>query len=178
MNSEIYFCADQHAVWDLNHCRALHSRNLTFGGEHTPSSLPAPPPVHLQSTPTGAPRRAVALLGQERQQETLGYNRRLGPGPSLGDGAGLTMVWDESLGMERQSSDKMVARDRGMAAIALVSLLPPALRQSHANVPRDGGTQRANTDLCPRPWRASVSGQAGCKSQGTSPHAVPPWGWH
>lgn len=35
------------------------------------------------------------------------------------------MVWDESLGMERQSSDKMVAQDSGLAAIALLSL-PPA----------------------------------------------------
>lgn len=83
--------------------------------------------------------------------ETLSYKRRLGPGPSLGDGAGLTMAWDESLGMERQSSDKMVAQDTGMAAIALVSLPPTTLRQSHANVPRNRGTQRTNTDLCPRP---------------------------
>lgn len=34
------------------------------------------------------------------------------------------MAWDESLGMERQSSDKMVARDSGMAAIALKPLPP------------------------------------------------------
>lgn len=59
------------------------------------------------------------------RKEILGYKRRLGSGPSLGDGARLTMVWDESLGMERQSSDKMVAQDSGLAAIALLSL-PPA----------------------------------------------------
>lgn len=91
---------------------------------------------------------------------------------------GLTMAWDESLGMERQSGDKMVAQDGGTAALALVSLPPAALRQSHANVPCNGGAQRANTGLCPRPRRASVSGQAGCKSQGTAPHAMPPQGWH
>lgn len=56
-------------------------------------------------------------------RETLSY-RRSGSVPSLGDGAGLTMAWDESLGMERQSSDKMVARDSGMAAIALKPLPP------------------------------------------------------
>lgn len=46
--------------------------------------------------------------------------------PSLGHGTGLTMAWDESLGMERQSSDKMVAQDSGTAAIALEPLPPTA----------------------------------------------------
>lgn len=64
---------------------------------------------------------------RETFRETLSDKRRLEPGPGLGDGAGLTMAWDESLGMERQSSDKMVAQDRGMAAIVLMSLPPTAL---------------------------------------------------
>lgn len=84
-------------------------------------------------------------------RKALSHKRRLGPGPSLGDGAGLTMAWDECLGMERQSSDKMVAQDGGMAAIALVSLPPAALRQSHANVPRNGGTRRMNWSASPSP---------------------------
>lgn len=83
-------------------------------------------------------------------RDTLSY-KRLGPGPSLGDGARLTMAWDESLGMERQSSDEMVAQDRGTAAAALMSLPPTALWQSHANVPRNRGTKGSNTDLCPHP---------------------------
>lgn len=99
-------------------------------------------------------------------RETLSY-RRSGSVPSLGDGAGLTMAWDESLGMERQSSDKMVARDSGMAAIALKPLPPTrhvAHWSGHCSV------------FCP--WRASVSGRAGCQSRATSPHAMPLWGWH
>lgn len=94
-------------------------------------------------------------------------DKRLGPGPSLGDGAGLTMAWDESLGMERQSSDEMVAQDRGTAATALVSLPPTALWQSHTS------TGSEHRSVSP----SSVSGQAGCKSQ-VPPHAMPPRGWH
>lgn len=116
------------------------------------------------------------LWDRSCSREALSHKRRLGPGPSLGDGAGLTMAWDECLGMERQSSDKMVAQDGGMAAIALVSLPPAALRQSHAKVPRNGGTQRTNAGLRPLPRRASLSGQAGHKSRGASPHAMPPTG--
>lgn len=59
-------------------------------------------------------------------REALSY-RRSGSVPSLEDGTGLAMAWDESLGMDRQSSDKMVAQDSGVAAIALKPLPPTTI---------------------------------------------------
>lgn len=64
---------------------------------------------------------------------------------------GLTMAWDESLGMERQSSDKMVAQGSGVAAIALEPLPPTALTLQCAT-----GTPGVGTALCSCPWRASL----------------------
>lgn len=104
-------------------------------------------------------------------REALSYGRSRSV-PSLGDGAGLAMAWDESLGMDRQSSDKMVAQDGGVPATALEPLPPTTI-----TLQCDRGTPGVDAALCSCPWRASVSGQR-CQSRGTSPHVMPLWGWH
>lgn len=93
--------------------------------------------------------------------------RRLAPSPSLWDGAGLTMAWDESLCMERQSGDEMVAQDRGRAAVALVSL-PPC------------GSHTPTCHTAGRKPRVRVPFPAGPLSQATlgARAKVPPRCWH
>lgn len=85
-------------------------------------------------------------------REALSY-RRSGSVPSLEPGTGL-MAWDESLGMERQSSDKMVAQDSGVAAIAPEPLPPTAVTFQYPR--RDTGSGHCSVSLsleglCPRP---------------------------
>lgn len=89
-------------------------------------------------------------LGWEQQHR--GSDRRAGSAPSLGDGTGLTMAWDESLGMERQSSDEMVAQDSGLAAIVLEPLPPTALTlQCHVMEGHWSGHTGVDTALCSCP---------------------------
>lgn len=55
------------------------------------------------------------------------------------------MAWDESLGMERQSSDKMVAQDSGVAAIAPEPLPPTAVTFQYPR--RDTGSGHCSVSL-------------------------------
>lgn len=114
------FCAAQHVVSDWDHFRALRSGNVALS-----SFLPAPAGESHRANRNVQEHRGPAGAGAAAGR--LFSYRRSGSVPSLGDGVGLTMAWDESLGMERQSSDKMVAQDSGMAAIALEPLPPTAV---------------------------------------------------